>query len=209
MSVNRKEANQRVLNETREVQANTKDALSRIKATTAETEDIADQTLEQLREQGQQIDDITADIDAVSGKLDEAQKLQNTFDNWSGGIFGFGKRKAEKAASAEIALRQQEELMSIKEVFEQQKYDTFRSSWKPYNMVMCSNPTLEAPELFVPSVQDSIPNSSWKVDSSLTGVDGDGWTYAYDFNKLNKVFDGCTSFCMIFWYRNSLCVVLL
>lgn len=187
MSVDRKEANKKVLNETRDVQDQTKDAVSRIKMQTAETEEIAGQTLEQLRAQGDQMDEITKDMDSVSTKLDEAQKLQNTFDNWSGGIFGFGKRKAAKAASAEISLRQQEELMSIKEVFEQQKYDTLKSSWKPYNMALCSNPTVEAPELFAPSVQASIPNSSWKVDQSLSGIDGDGWTYAYDFNSLNKV----------------------
>lgn len=186
MAANRKEANQKVIQETREVQSQTKDALSRIKNQTAETEEIAGQTLEQLRAQGQQMDDITNDVNAVSNKLDEAQKLQNTFDNWSGGIFGFGKRKAEKAAAAEIALRQQEELMSIKEVFEQQKYETLKGQWKHYNMALCSNPTVEAPELFAPSVQADIPNSPWKVDHSLSGIDGDGWTYSGSFKDLNK-----------------------
>jgi hypothetical protein len=187
MAMNRKEANQRVLAETREVQSQTKDAIDRIKMQTAETEEIGNQTLEQLRAQGHQIDEITTDIDTVSNKLDEAQKLQNTFDVWGGSIFGFGKKKAQNAAAAEIALRQQEELMNVKEVFEQQKYESLKSNWKAVNFALCSNPTIEAPELFVPSVQQSIPNSAWKVDFSLTGIDGDGWTYAYDFNSLNKV----------------------
>eukprot|EP01006_Ploeotia_vitrea_P065529 TRINITY_DN928_c0_g1_i1.p1 TRINITY_DN928_c0_g1~~TRINITY_DN928_c0_g1_i1.p1 ORF type:complete len:355 (+),score=48.09 TRINITY_DN928_c0_g1_i1:118-1182(+) len=182
----RKEANQKLINETKDVQAQTKDALSRIKNTTSETEDIGNQTLEELRAQGEQIGTITTDIEGVGDKLDEAQRLQNTFDKWGGGIFGFGKKKATKAAAAEIALRQQEELMNVKEVFEQQKYESLKSNWKAYNMVLCSNPTVEAPELFVPSVQASIPNSSWKIDYSLTGIDGDGWTYAYDFKELNK-----------------------
>lgn len=186
MATNRKEANQRVLAETREVQDQTKEAIDRIKNQTAETIEIGANTLEQLRAQGQQMDDVTDDIDAVSNKLDEAQKLQNTFDRWGGSIFGFGKKKAQNAAAAEIALRQQEELMNVKEVFEQQKYDSLKSSWKAVNLCLCSNPTMEAPELFVPSVQQSIPNSTWKVDYSLTGIDGDGWTYAYDFATLNK-----------------------
>jgi len=187
MAQNRKDANQRVLAETQEVQGQTKDAIDRIKQQTAETEEIGNQTLEQLRAQGNQIDDITNDIDTVSNKLDEAQKLQNTFDVWGGSIFGFGKKKAQNAAAAEIALRQQEELMNVKEVFEQQKYESLKSNWKAVNFALCSNPTIEAPELFVPSVQQSIPNSSWKVDFSLSGIDGDGWTYAYDFASLNKV----------------------
>ena len=189
MSTNRKEANQKVIGETREVQAQTKDAIDRIKMQTAETEEIGAQTLDQARTQGQQIDEITNDIDAVSGKLDEAQKLQNTFDKWGGAIFGFGKKKAEQAAAAEIALRQQEELMNVKEVFEQQKFDKLRSSWTPYNLALCSNPTVEAREMFVPSVEVSIPTSSWKVDHNLSGIDLEGWTYAYDFATLNKVID--------------------
>lgn len=185
-SINRKEANQRMLQETKAVQSQTKDAVDRIKQQVAETEEIGSQTLEQLRAQGQQIDEITGDIESVSNKLDEANKLQNTFDSWGGNIFGFGKKKALNAAAAEIALRQQEELMNVKEVFEQQKYDAFKSSWKPYNLSLCSNPAIEAPELFVPSIQHTIPNSPWKIDHSLTGIDEEGWTYASDFSSLNK-----------------------
>jgi len=52
--------------------------------------------------------------------------------------------------------------------------------------VLCSNPTVEAPRVFEPSVQNDIPNSPWKIDYNQTSIDGDGWTYAFDFATLNK-----------------------
>lgn len=194
MAAERKEANLRMLAETRDIQDKTKDAVSRIQKQALETEEIGAMTLEELRKQGEQMEQITTEIDAVSDKLDQTQKLQDTFDVWSGGIFGFGKRKAQKAAQAEIALKAQEELMKVKEVFEQETRSMVSSTWKPYNMVLCSNTSVVAPDLFVPATQSSIPNSPWRVDMSLSGIDTDGWTYSTSFAALDKVFLGTQIF---------------
>ena len=59
--------------------------------------------------------------------------------------------------------------------------------WKPSGFALCSNPTLAAPELFDPALISSQPGeSNWIVDYSLSGIDAEGWTYAYDFDTLNK-----------------------
>lgn len=136
---NKKANNQKLIEETKQIQEQTKDATSRIKQMAAEANEIGNESLDQLRQQGNQMNEITADVETVSNKLDEAQKLQNTFDVWNGNIFGFSRRKAEKEAAAEILARQKEELMSVKEVFEQQKYNSISSSWKPVNLVLCSD----------------------------------------------------------------------
>ncbi|CAM6002154.1 unnamed protein product [Sphagnum balticum] len=53
-------------------------------------------------------------------------------------------------------------------------------------MTLASNPTVSAPEVFDPAVQEKSPESVWLIDYSLSGVDPEGWTYAKDFNYLNN-----------------------
>ena len=92
-----------------------------------------------------------------------------------------------KEAQAEIAARNSEEVSKIKEVFEQEKFESLSRVWKPSGFALCSNPTLAAPDLFDPALISSQPGeSNWIVDYSLSGIDAEGWTYAYDFDTLNK-----------------------
>jgi hypothetical protein len=122
----------------------------------------------------------------LSSKLDQSQALQNRFDSWAGNWLGGKKRAAIKEAKQELASRSDEGLSVIKEVYENEKYDSFSRSWKPAGMTLASNPTVSAPEVFDPAVQEKSPESVWLIDYSLSGVDPEGWTYAKDFNYLNN-----------------------
>jgi hypothetical protein len=48
-----------------------------------------------------------------------------------------------------------------------------------------TNPTVEAPQIFDPAIQQKNPDSNWLIDFSQSGIDAEGWTYASDFNYLN------------------------
>lgn len=182
----RRAANMKVLNEAEETQQKTKEAVMRIQQQASATEDLGAATLEELRAQGRQMDDINNDITEVNAKLDTASSLQDKFDVWSGSLFGFGKRKANKEAAAQIASKQLEEMHNVKEVFENEKYDMFSRTWKSSSMTLCSNPATKAPQLFDPSNQASMQGSKWSIDFSLAGIDIEGWTYASDMAYLNK-----------------------
>lgn len=182
----RRAANQKMLNETEDTQQKTKEAVMRIQQQATATEDLGSATLEELRAQGRQMNDINNDINDVNAKLDTASGLQDKFDIWSGSLFGFGKRKANKEACAEIASKQMEEMNNVKEVFENEKFDSFSRVWKASSMTLCSNPAQKAPQLFDPSNQMSMENSKWSIDFSLAGIDIEGWTYAKDMAYLNK-----------------------
>lgn len=182
--MDRRDANQQLIREAESKQSATKDAIFRIQRQAAETEQIGSQTLEELRKQGSQMDDINADLEKVSTKLDQSSSLQNTFDKWAGNWFGGKKRDAMKEAAAEIAQRTQEELSKAKEVFEHEKFDSLSRTWKACGFVLCSAPTIEAPQVFDPAAQT--PESNWMIDYSLSGIDAEGWTYAYDFASLNR-----------------------
>ena len=116
--MSRAEANKQVLQDTQEIQGKTKDAIWRIQKQAAETEQIGTATLEQLRKQGQQIDEINKDTEDISAKLDTAAALQNRFDRWAGNWFGGKKREALREASQEIAMKNSEELSKVKEIFQ-------------------------------------------------------------------------------------------
>ena len=55
MTVDRREANMRMLDDTNQVQDKTKEAIWRIQRQAAEAEEIGGKTLEELRRQGQQM----------------------------------------------------------------------------------------------------------------------------------------------------------
>lgn len=181
----RTDANRKMLGETEAVQSQTKEATARIKAQLGETETIANSTLAELREQGAQMDNINMDVIQVQQKLDQSSALQDTFDVWSGGLFGGKKRAAKKEASEMSRQRVMEELNNVREVFENQKFDRLSRKWKNKDMTLCSDPNVKAPELFDPELQTGA-SAKWVVDYSLVGIDGEGWTYAYDFAALNK-----------------------
>ena len=80
MALDRREANLDMIRKAEEQQAATKETVFRIDRQLAETEEIGSQTLEELRKQGAQMEDINSDLDKVSSKLDESANLQSTFD---------------------------------------------------------------------------------------------------------------------------------
>ena len=186
MAVDRRQANMKVLKEADEVQDKTKEAALRIQRQVAATEEIAITSLDELRKQGQQMDEVNKDLNQLSDKLDHSQALQNRFDRWAGNWIGGKRRAAVKEAKAEIAARGQDGLSAIREVYENEKYDSLTGKWKAVGLVLCSNPTIDAPSIFDPAVQEKNPDTAWLIDYSLSGVDSEGWTYAKDFAFLNN-----------------------
>ena len=185
--MDRRAANLKVLKEAEEKQNLSKEAIWRIQRQAAETEQIGTATLDELRKQGQQMDEIGNEVDKVSSQLDRSQQLQNRFDLWAGNWLGGKKRAAIKEANAEIAQRQAEENQQVKEVFEHETYVSLSRTWKGVGLYFCNNPTQAAPDVFDPADQEAQgAESNWVIDYSLTGIDAEGWTYAYDFDSLNK-----------------------
>ncbi len=178
----------RVLAETNDIQSKTKDTIFRIKQQASETEALGAATLEELRKQGQQMDDINSELESVNTKLDQSQALQSRFDRWAGNWFGGKKNAALKEAQQEIAEAQKSEHSKIKEVFQHEKYEALSRTWKSQGFVLCNTPTVAAPDIFDPASQTA--DSCWKVDYNLAGIDPEGWTYAYYFATLNKVGSG-------------------
>jgi hypothetical protein len=184
--VDRSEANMQMLNKADDIQNKTAEAIMRIQKKTAETEEVGAKTIEELRRQAQQMDDINGELDAVAAKLDHASSLQNTFDSWAGNWLGLKKGRALREASAEIANNAAtiQTYTKIKEVYEQEKFDPLSRHWKQSGQVLCTDPTVSAGDVFDPNLQTA--DSSWAVDYSMPNIDAEGWTYAYDFNTLNK-----------------------
>jgi hypothetical protein len=184
-------ANAQMLNEAEALQGKTKEAMIRIQRQQAETESLAEATLEELRHQGEQMSSIHTDMEGVSTKLDEANNLQNRFDRWAGNWLGIKKRAALDEASHETAAanaaRQAAIDKKVSEVFEHQKYETLSRKWKNLGLFFCDRPDTQAPDLFVPSLVHTVPDCKWTVDfSASSGLDSDGWTYANSFDYLNK-----------------------
>jgi hypothetical protein len=127
---------------------------------------------------------------SVNTKLDQSQALQSRFDRWAGNWLGGKKRAALKEAAAEIVDRSGQEHTKVKEVFQHEKYDGLTRTWKKAGLVLCTDPTLQCDDLFDPQLQETLEKTSWSVDFSLTGIDPEGWTYAYDFATLNKTGSG-------------------
>ena len=82
-----------------------------------------------------------------------------------------------KEAAAEIALRNKEDHSKVKEVFQHEKFDSINRVWKSAGLVLCTDTSMSVDDLFDPTIQEKMDNSSWKVDFSLSGIDPDGWTY--------------------------------
>jgi len=186
MAVDRKDANLKMLQETNEVQDKTKEAIWRIQRQAAEAEQIGGKTLEELRRQGQQMDDINNEIGNVSAKLEQSKALQSRFDRWAGNWLGGKKNAALREAASEILERNNTEYTKVKEVFQHEKFDTLSRTWKRAGLVLCTDPSISCDDVFDPALQESLDKSPWQIDFSLSGIDAEGWTYAYDFATLNK-----------------------
>lgn len=130
------------------------------------------------------MDDINSELDIVSSKLDQSAALQSRFDRWAGNWLGGKKAQAHKEAAAEIQARNSASHSKVKEVFQQEKYDSIGRTWKKAGMYLCTDPSISCNDVFDPNIQ--IDGSRWAIDFSLTGIDAEGWTYAYDFAALNK-----------------------
>jgi hypothetical protein len=178
--------NASLIRDAEDTQQKTKDAILRIQQQTEATKELGGATLDELRAQSKQMDDIHMEVHNLNSKLDTTAGLQDRFDRWSGFWFGGKKRAANAEAEAEIAQRQMDDSVKVKEVFENEKFVSLSRIWKPAGLVHCSDPTKEAPELFDPSNPASMANSKWAIDFSLAGIDAEGWTYGYDFATLNK-----------------------
>jgi len=184
--VDRRDANRKKLQEADKIQDKTKEAIWRIQRNAAEAEELGAQTLDELRRQGQQMDDINNELDAVSAKLDTSKALQAKFDAWAGNWLGGKRRAAMNEAAQEIQDRGKEDHSKIKEVFQHDKYDALTRTWKRAGLVLCTDPSVACNDLFDPSTAEQVENSRWMIDFSLAGIDAEGWTYAYDFATLNK-----------------------
>jgi hypothetical protein len=172
--VDRSQANRQKLQEIDDVQDKTKEAIIRMQRQAAEAEETGAMTLDELRKQGQQIDEVSGDLDQISAKLDQSTALQNKFDVWAGNWFGGKKRAAMKEAAADIAQRNAEELGKIKEVFENEKFDTMSRKWKAQGFTLVTTPTVQAPEIFDPASVANQAEASWKIDFSLGAIDIEG-----------------------------------
>ena len=185
--------NEQYLNEADDIQQKTKDALLRIQRQTAETEQVAESTLDELRKQGEQLDNINEEVTSVNRKLDESSNLQNRFDRWAGNWLGGKKREALKEAAANTAISEQAKSQQIGKgvtnTFENQKYDSFSGKWKFIGLYECLDNGYggnKLPDLFDPETQHSIPDGKWNIDYSISNVDPDGFTYGNSFEQLDK-----------------------
>eukprot|EP01032_Pedospumella_encystans_P018946 gene18946-21554_t len=186
----RKEANEKKLKEVDKIQDKTQDAILRIQRQTAEAEELGAQTLDELRRQGEQMNEVVDQIDFVGAQLVKSSALQSKFDMWAGNWFGGKRRAAMKEAEMEIQSRSREELCRIRELFQHESYNSVSRSWKPNGLVLCTDPTVSCNDVFDPFMAEQNANSRWIVDHSLVAIDGDGWTYAFDLKTLNKTGSG-------------------
>ena len=189
--------NAALLDEAEDTQQKTKDAMLRIQQQTAETESLAEATLDELRAQGEQMDTIHRDMEEVSVKLDDTEKLQNRFDRWAGNWLGIMKGAAKKEAAdqtaAAAAARERGATANIREVYEHESFASMGRKWKSNGLFVCEDPTKAAPDLFDPTLQGTMTDSKWQVDFSQPNIDVDGWTFADNFPTLNKTGSGTSS----------------
>lgn len=185
MSVDRREANRKVLSDAEATQLKTLEAIERIKAQTAQTEEVGAATLQQLREQGLQMEDLSNEFGEVDSKLDKTKVLQAKFDFWAGNWLGGKKAAAEREAASYIASQSDSKMLNVADVFEQQKFDSLSRKWRPHNFVLYSNPTTEVSVAFDPERAAVTKGSQWVIDHTLPNLDALGWTYSSDFKTLN------------------------
>ena len=149
---------QQMLDQADDLQDKTKEAILRIQRQAAETQEVGSLTLEELRRQGQQLDDIDAELSHTDAQLKQTKKLQNKFDWWAGNWLGGKKNTALREAKHEIAMNNNKEIPSVRTVYENEKYETLGGKWKAAGVVLCSDPTIAATDVFNPSKGSWIDN---------------------------------------------------
>jgi hypothetical protein len=169
------------------------------------TEEVGATTLQQLREQGNQISELSNEVSEVNAKLDQTKILQSKFDfckyvvrvpnstltvspvtilgagNW----LGLKAATAHREAADYIATNNDNKMINVADVFEQHKYDSLARKWRPYNFVLISNPAIEVTVTFDPEKAAITKGGAWVIDYSVPNVDALGWTYSGDFKSLN------------------------
>jgi hypothetical protein len=171
--MDRRDANMKVLSEAEATQVKTLESIERMKRQAASTEEVGAATLEQLRSQGNQMDDLSGELVGLNVKIEKTKKLQSTFDAWAGrtplyvwrlynnhefillywlGNWGGWKRNAaDKEANNYIAMNKDNKLLMVKDVYEQQKYNSLSRKWNHFNYVLFANTSTEVSVPFDPS----------------------------------------------------------
>jgi len=75
--------NESTLQHAADIQAETLSCLERTRLQAAETEDMGNMTLEQLRKQREKMGDIVKGTHRLNDQLDHTEKLQNRFSKWA------------------------------------------------------------------------------------------------------------------------------
>ncbi len=132
-------------------------------------------------------DTIDHEVERAQHKLDTSSRLQKQFERWTGNILNMGHIFSGSSATQDRSIVQ---YSKIKEVFEDQSFDTIFRSWKPHALVECANPANDCSDLFDPAVAVKMEHSNWIIDYSMASIDSDGWTYAPTFAALNSFAGG-------------------
>lgn len=100
------------------------------------------------------------------------------------------------SAGSAVIQKRNEEYSKVKEVYQDQTFNSIFRTWHNYALVLCSDPTKVCSDLFDPNIAEHAPDSSWVIDYSMGSIDAEGWTYALNFNTLNKSGAGDSTFKM-------------
>ena len=78
-----------IIDETTSIQKKTFESIDRINTNIQSINTIGEMTLEQLRQNGEQLDDVIAETNLIDKKLDISKKLQRKFEKWNGKLVSF------------------------------------------------------------------------------------------------------------------------
>lgn len=176
-----------LLSEADKLQDKTLQALQRAQRDASRTEELGVDTLEELRKQGNQMDDINNNVDRLHHKLETSSVLQRNFERLTGNVLSLGHAFV-RAKSSQTPSKLQ--FKNVNEVFEDQVYDNLFRTWKPHALVDCVDLANDCTDLFDPAVEEKMEHSNWIVDYSMVNIDPNGWTYATTFSALNNFSSG-------------------
>lgn len=91
-----------------------------------------------------------------------------------------------KEAAAAIQQRNIDENFRVRECFENQKFEPLTRTWKLTGLMLCTDPSVSCGDLFDPATAEREEHSRWIIDYTLSAIDSEGWTYAFDFSSLNR-----------------------
>lgn len=78
-----------IIDETTSIQKKTFESIDRINTNIQSINTIGEMTLEQLRQNCEQLDDVIAETNLIDKKLDISKKLQRKFEKWNGKLVSF------------------------------------------------------------------------------------------------------------------------